>query len=233
VKSAAMSRSKSETIRRLRQGDLVRLYRHRYGVTLPNDDAGRDDLSDLLCVTSLAPTEPAKKMANVVEINAPWMTDAEAEATIALVNRMPIPERWRITKELGARHRLTNEQRERWKLWSLTPCDISKKDLAEQRKAKERARKRRQRLQQGRQSRAEYLATVKVSTKPWEAEGVSRRTWFYRKKKAALGASEQQTVHCTGCVRDKELLAPQQPSATTTQPHRRRAAQKEPDLPPA
>lgn len=32
--------------------------------------------------------------------------------------------------------------------------------------------------------RAEYLATHTISRdKPWESEGVSRRTWYYRKKK--------------------------------------------------
>ena len=146
-----------------------RAIRRRYGLALPDDDAGRDDLVDLLCVVSLATTEVAKKMANAVEINAPWMGEDEAETCIALVNRMPIPERWRVTKELGVRQRYTNQQRERWKLWNLSPCDISKEDLAEQRKAKERARKRLKRLQEGRQSRAEYLATMKASAKPWEA----------------------------------------------------------------
>jgi hypothetical protein len=32
-----------ETIRRLRLGDLRRFLRHRYGHTLPDDDAGRAD----------------------------------------------------------------------------------------------------------------------------------------------------------------------------------------------
>ena len=35
-------------MRRLLIGDLRRIFRHRYGATLPDDDAGRDDLELLL-----------------------------------------------------------------------------------------------------------------------------------------------------------------------------------------
>ena len=36
--------AKWELIRRLRYGALLRLFRHRWGNELPDDDAGRDDL---------------------------------------------------------------------------------------------------------------------------------------------------------------------------------------------
>ena len=47
--------SKAETIRRLLLGDLRRIFRHRYGAILPDDDAGRDDLELLLRLISLSP----------------------------------------------------------------------------------------------------------------------------------------------------------------------------------
>jgi hypothetical protein len=46
----------SETIRRLRLGDLQKILRHRYrknGYKVTDDDAGRDDLYQLLLVVSL------------------------------------------------------------------------------------------------------------------------------------------------------------------------------------
>ena len=43
--------SKPETIRRLIVGDLRRVFHHRYGALLPNDDAGHDDLELLLLVS--------------------------------------------------------------------------------------------------------------------------------------------------------------------------------------
>jgi hypothetical protein len=39
-------------------------------------------------------------------------------------------------------------------------------------------------------TRAEYLATHTISRdKPWEAEGISRRTWYYRRKRCTSGSA--------------------------------------------
>ena len=73
--------SKAETIRRLLVGDLRRIFRHRYGATLPDDDAGRDDLKLLLLPISLSPKAAAEKMQYQIEIIAPWMPDTEARAS--------------------------------------------------------------------------------------------------------------------------------------------------------
>ena len=40
-------------IRRLRLGDVQKVLRQRYGHTLPDDDAGREDLRELLMPISL------------------------------------------------------------------------------------------------------------------------------------------------------------------------------------
>ena len=69
--------SKAETIRRLLIGELQRIYRGRYGPTLPDDDAGRDDLE--LMLIHAAPD----KRTNMLAAWAPWMTAAEADATLA------------------------------------------------------------------------------------------------------------------------------------------------------
>jgi hypothetical protein len=178
--------SKAETIRRLRQGDLIRLCQHRFGAVLPDDDAGRDSLLDLLCLASLATVDPEKKMSNILEIRAPWMDAIEAEASVNIVNRMPIGDRWRISKELGKRHRLTSAERERLGLRNIAPYDMSKEQLAEQRRAKDRARKRRQRIEQKRSSRGAYLAQFANSinkTKPWLAFGISKSAYYKRKAK--------------------------------------------------
>jgi hypothetical protein len=63
--------STDETIRRLRLGDIRKLLRRRCGPELPDDDAGREYLYELLLPVSLGP-EPVK-IANVTEIWAPWM----------------------------------------------------------------------------------------------------------------------------------------------------------------
>lgn len=87
---------RSEIIRRLRFGDLRTLCQSRYGLELPDDDAGRECLHDLLCLASLALVNPAKKMAGTMELYAPWIDAAASEAITGIVNRMPLKERWRV-----------------------------------------------------------------------------------------------------------------------------------------
>ena len=76
---------KTETMRRLTYGNLIKLFQHRYGHTLPDDDAGRADLRLLINNVSLAVAEPQKKMRHVIELWAPWMTaDERALVSFAL-----------------------------------------------------------------------------------------------------------------------------------------------------
>ena len=51
----------------------------------------------------------------------------------------------------------------------------------EERQRADRERKRRTRRQQGMKTRAEYLAGALSVTRPWKAEGVSRRSWYRRR----------------------------------------------------
>lgn len=171
-----MGSTNYEPLRRVRVGDMRKLLRHRYGHQLPDDDAGRDDLRDLLILHSLAPRDAVRKMRNEIEIMAPWM-DGEAEQMIEQVSMTPRGERKLTAKQLGERQRLTNEEREHLQLWTMLPVDLSKEQLAEQKRTKERNRKRRRR---GSISRGAYLAKSKSKLKPWEAEGISRRTWYRR-----------------------------------------------------
>jgi hypothetical protein len=87
-----MVRSKDEIIRRLRLGNLRTLFRHRYGTELPDDDAGREDLNELLLPISLGP-KPTKMMANEIDVFAPWVGSADVETIIDFINRLPISDR--------------------------------------------------------------------------------------------------------------------------------------------
>lgn len=57
------------------------------------------------------------------------------------------------------------------------PVDMTDEQLVEHRRRKKNERRRSRR---GR-TRAEYLAECLSTTKPWEAEGISRRTWERRR----------------------------------------------------
>jgi hypothetical protein len=81
--------SKNELLRRLRLGDLRRLLLDRCGSILPDDDAGREYLRELLLPISLGPNEavkrarvelwgPTDRMRREIELRAPWMNEDEA-----------------------------------------------------------------------------------------------------------------------------------------------------------
>ena len=166
-----------ERLRCLRYGALIRLFRHRYGHELPDDDAGKADIWLLVQNVSTAVSTPEKKMRHAVALWAPWMPADKAEAMMAFAMRLPRFERCPTSEELGEKLRVTNAERNALKLWPFKPMDIGADDLEAQRKARIAERKRARR---GR-SRAEYLASNR-KPKPWEVEGISR-TAFYRKRK--------------------------------------------------
>jgi hypothetical protein len=75
-------------IRRQRLGDLKKVVRWRYGHPVPDDDAGREDLRELLLPISLGP-EAGRKMENAIEVWAPWMNAVEAGQLMDEINRTP------------------------------------------------------------------------------------------------------------------------------------------------
>jgi hypothetical protein len=199
---------KAETIRRLRLGDLLRVLRHRHGPILSDDDAGRDDLNLVLRLHSLCPERATDKMWHVVETLAPWMLSAEASDQIDSLMRVDPRYNQLGAKELGERLNLSNAEREFRKAWLIAPVDMTAGELAEQRKAKERARKAAKRRQAGVKSRPAYLAAIK-STKPWEAEGMSRASWYRHRE--------------TRCVRNNTCSSSGHTLSHTPKVKRRRA----------
>jgi len=175
------------------------LFRDRWGYVLPDDDAGRGDLFELIMNISLAPAAVDKKMRCAIETWAPWIKTDEAQAMVDHINRLDIYERTPTARELGSRLRLTNAVRERLKLWPIAPFDRTDEDLVEQRKVRERNRRARKRREQGVRTRAAYLDSLS-GRRPWEAEGVSRSTWYGRRKRALdevcpdIGRGESETI---------------------------------------
>jgi hypothetical protein len=170
-----------EAMRRMRLGDLRRLLNHRYGPTLPNDDAGRESLRDMLCLISTGANADIK-MPNAIGLWSPWMGKDEAEFLIDDVNRTPIWQRRNSNKELGQRHQVTNAERERLRIWRIAACDMTAEEAPEWRKAKAKARMRKLRQSRGGKSQATSISR----TKPWVAAGYKcRRTWERHRKKLA------------------------------------------------
>lgn len=174
---------RDETIRRLRLGDLEKLMRHRYrknGYVLTADDAGREDLYDLLLPISLGQGHE-RKMKNAIGLWAPWMSASEALETIDMINRTPDYLRKPNARILGERMRLTNHDREAWGIRTIAPIDMTPEQLKERRKAKDSERKWRKRRAAKKEPREAYLANSLSRLKPWARQGISRRTWERRR----------------------------------------------------
>jgi hypothetical protein len=177
-----MSCRNDEMIRRLRLGNLRTLFRHRYGPTLPDDDAGREDLLELLLPISLG-SEPDLKMRYAIEIWAPWM--GKTRELIDQINQMPLWQRKPKAGPLGRRLNVTYREREELKLWTIAPCDVNEKGMELLRKRKKRERMRRMRQRKGSKSRREYEGNTISRTKPWLTLGISRATWYRQQRETS------------------------------------------------
>jgi len=111
------------------------LLRWRYGATLPDDDAGREGLFDLLLPISIG-FDAKARMLNVIEVWSPWMECRETADLVNAINRVPIRYRRLSNRHIGQRQHVTNEQRELLKLRTITPCDMTDAQWQERRKAR-------------------------------------------------------------------------------------------------
>ena len=182
--NAKVAKRQAVSMSALRLADLRRVYAARYGRTLPDDDAGRDDV--LILVHHLywaGPAEGAgKRIRAGCEIAAPWMTSPEvAELHAKVVNR---PLRYKADT-LAKKLNLTEAERQRLHIRTIGAVDMTKAERLEARKLRDRQTKRAKRRAQGARSRTEYEAKSISRTKPWEAEGISRKTWYKRRRQKA------------------------------------------------
>ena len=163
----------------IRCAELSRLFGDRYGAVLPDDDSGCDDVRIMAHHLALMSGNQFERIASWIASSAPWMTPETAQVLIEKAIAKPL--RWRADK-LGARLNLTAADRARLGIKTIGACDMTKTEREAARKARKRQAKREQRRKQGSKPRAQYLAESAEHTKPWEAEGCSRRTWYRRQR---------------------------------------------------
>lgn len=161
----------------LRIADLSTLFRSRYGMTLPDDDAGRDDIR--LAMDHLASLpHPARAMTRWLETWAPWLTLAEHRQTIA--DGIAQQRHWKADA-LAWRLRLTKEERRMLGITTIGAIDEGKAARTKRRKDRDRERKQAKRRAAGAVPRHQYEAGSAQAAKPWIAEGISRATWYRRR----------------------------------------------------
>jgi hypothetical protein len=125
-----------------------------------------------------------------IKSRAPWADDVYAEG----IAREAAKRTSRQTAAaLGWRIKLTLEERRRLRIRTIRAVGQTDETMAEDRRERERAEKEAQRRRSGVKTRAQWIAESNAQTKPWEAMGMSRATW-YRK-----GRPTPKPLPETGC----------------------------------
>jgi hypothetical protein len=165
-------------IPRLRRKELQRLFLFRWGPTLPDDDAGRDDLTIMAHTIARLPGDASHHIEMFVEVSAPWMTRQDVDHMLATVLVKPL--RFRADT-LGARLGLREVERTRLRIRTIGAIDLTKAERLSRRRDRQRRNRAQLRRTNGAKPRAIYEATSASRRRPWQALGISRRTWERRR----------------------------------------------------
>jgi hypothetical protein len=166
----------------LRCAELNRYLGDRYGRVLPDDDAGKDDIFIMAHHLALMSGDKGSRIKTWLAARAPWMS---ADGMAALIDTVLVkPLRWRADT-LAKRLNLKEADRARLRITTIGAADMTKAEREAATEARKRQAKRKARADRGVKPRTEYLAKSVERDKPWETGGISRRTWYYRRKKAA------------------------------------------------
>ena len=107
------------------------------------------------------------------------LTEAGAERILETADALPrCCTADKLAKFLG----VTYAQRQRLAITTIGSIDVNKRSRALLRKRKNRLHNERKRRAQGIRPRAAYKENSLMHIKPWEVEGISRRTWYRRKR---------------------------------------------------
>jgi hypothetical protein len=123
----------------LRSVDLTKIFRDRYGHTLPDDDAGRDDALLMLGILAWRPNA-GKLMRNFLEVSAPWLRRAEAEAMIA--DALSHPPMFASADVIAHRLGLSFADRQRLGVTTIGAIDCDKAAREERRRRRKNDRRR-------------------------------------------------------------------------------------------
>ena len=168
----------------LRLNDLGNLFRGRYGIVLPDDDSGRDDV--VVAVHHLVRLRGHEGSAERwIEVWAPWMQDDEAERIVAAAKANP--QVWKAD-EIAVRLGVTKQERAMYGLTTIGAIDQTKEQRADLRREKDRLRKEQLRRAKGSKTRQEYLDEARKGA-PWIEAGMSRATWYRQKQSDETGSA--------------------------------------------
>jgi hypothetical protein len=137
-----MSEHERFPIAAIRVKEIMRLFRYRWGPTLPDDHAGRDTL--WLVLQHLASLRSARqRMLNFTQVFSPWLRDCEREMLFDEILRNP-PQMY-SADELGVRLSLRDIDRTALGIKTIGAIDCNKEQREARRRLKNRDRERERR----------------------------------------------------------------------------------------
>jgi hypothetical protein len=164
-----------------RMAEIFRVFNHRYGgAPLPDDDAGRDDLKLVFQVLSTT-GNAGRRMVDVARTWAPWLPPDELTALVADVEAHP---RRFKADTIAARLGITAKTRALLDLRTIGAIDQSVEARAEVRRLQKLLDKQQQRRAAGARPRGQYETLSVQQQQPWQAMGISRRTWYRQRRSA-------------------------------------------------
>lgn len=166
------------TILELRLRDLSRLRAGRYGEVMPDTSDTRRLVTIIAQHMARIPNANTfQTIPSWLSLYAPFFTKGE---TIELLDHIEShPTRWRA-KELGFALKLRAADRQRLRITTIAPCDQSPTEMAQSSKERAKLTKRITRRLNGIKPREQYLEEQHAKPKPWQAQGISRATYFRR-----------------------------------------------------
>lgn len=166
----------------LRLHDLSKLFYARYGKPeLTDNEHGREDLWIMLNHLACLP-HPQRAVMAGIEKWAPWMTMAEANEMGS--RAMFRPSRYKAD-DLAWKLKLNKLDRRTLGITTIGAIDEGKAARTKRRRQLDRQRKENERRAKGAKARKVYEQQSAERHRPWELEGISRRTWYRRRGTSA------------------------------------------------
>jgi hypothetical protein len=176
-------------ISRLRVKEIERIIRSRHGYTVDTEDG---EQYAWLIAQHLREIDVANLLPNLEGWCHRWTPLLKQEQVAAICQRVLSEPRRFKADTLGELLGLKDEERSNLGVTTIGALDVPKSARGELRAAAKRTRDRmraeQRRRTRGARPRAEYLESSLTRIRPWEKEGISRRTWERRRKSLAEAA---------------------------------------------
>lgn len=167
----------------MRLREIEKLIRARHGSIVPDPEDTDDRETCLSYVRAAALSLAAQDIAVWCRRWAPWVRNDELTGIVAQARKR---RRMMTADGVAGLLLVTWAERSQIGLNTFGACDVSKVDrkrLAKERKRhRDRTRQEAKRRAAGRKDRKSHEATSLSRLRPWEAEGVSRATWYRRRE---------------------------------------------------